>query len=265
MPGYQTQIHELTFGQLTYVIRALADKQQYADPDESASDAGISSAQWSLFGQVWPAGRLLAEAMATRPIDGKRILELGCGLGLASLVLRRRGADVVASDHHPLAEVFLAYNAALNSLDSVPYRRLDWDAGALNMGQFDMIIASDVLYESRHATMLATLIPALAKPSCEIVISDPGRGNANALSRMLADIGFRWSPASARPPPRWPRRRACSSTGATWTTGGRQAAKRPAASLDCRVIGRQGDRLARIGLDLLVLAHAQRVGIGRVV
>ena len=179
MPGYQTQIHALTFGQHTFSIRALADKQQYADPDQTAADAGISSAQWSLFGQVWPAGQLLAEAMATRPVAGKRILELGCGLGLASLVLRRRGADIVASDHHPLAEVHL-----------VPYRRLDWDAGAADMGQFDMIIASDVLYETRHATLLAKLIPDLAKPACEIVISDLGRGNANTLSRMLADIGF---------------------------------------------------------------------------
>ncbi|ACD59957.1 hypothetical protein AZ54_08165 [Xanthomonas oryzae pv. oryzae PXO86] len=51
MPGYQTQIHELTFGQLTYVIRALAEKQQYADPDHTAAKAGISSAQWSLFGR----------------------------------------------------------------------------------------------------------------------------------------------------------------------------------------------------------------------
>ncbi|WP_355603845.1 methyltransferase domain-containing protein [Xanthomonas cannabis] len=208
MSGYQTQIHELTFGQQTYVIRALADKQQYADPDQAAADAGISSAQWSLFGQVWPAGQLLAEAMATRPIKGRRILELGCGLGLASLVLRRRGADVVASDHHPLAEVFLAYNAALNGLDAVPYRRLDWNTGAPTIGQFDMIIASDVLYETRHATMLAKLIPALAKPACEIVISDPGRGNANALSRMLAEIGFsliageRQAPAQAAKAPR---------------------------------------------------------------
>lgn len=86
--------------------------------------------------------------------------------------------------------MFLAYNAALNALDSVPYRQLDWEAGARDMGQFDMIIASDVLYEARHATMLAELIPQLARPTCEIVISDPGRGNANALSRMLAAIGF---------------------------------------------------------------------------
>ncbi len=190
MSGYQTQIHELTFGQQKYVIRALADIQQYADPDNTAADAGISSAQWSLFGQVWPAGQLLAEAMATRDIAGKRILELGCGLGLSSLVLRMRGADIVASDYHPLAEVFLAYNAALNSLESVPYRQLDWESGPRDMGQFDMIIASDVLYEARHSAMLAGLIPALAKPVCEIVISDPGRGNANTLSRKLADIGF---------------------------------------------------------------------------
>lgn len=190
MPGYRTQIHQLTFGSRTYAIRALADTQQYADPDLTAADAGISSAQWSLFGQVWPAGQRLAEAMAGYDITGKRILELGCGLGLASLVLRGRGADIVASDYHPLAEVFLAYNAALNALDSVPYRQLDWEAAPREMGRFDMIIASDVLYESRHAAMLATLVPLLAAPACEIVISDPGRGNGNALSRLLGGIGF---------------------------------------------------------------------------
>ncbi len=190
MPGYRTHIHQLTFGQRTYAIRALADTQQYADPDQTAADAGISSAQWSLFGQVWPAGQRLAEAMASHDIAGKRILELGCGLGLASLVLRGRGADIVASDYHPLAEVFLAYNAALNALDSVPYRQLDWEAAPREMGRFDMIIASDVLYESRHAAMLATLVPQLAAPACEIVISDPGRGNGNTLSRLLADSGF---------------------------------------------------------------------------
>src|SRR3546814_18845005 len=49
-----------------------------------------------------------AEAMATHDVAGKRILTIGCGLGLASLVLRRRGAAVVASDYHPPAATFLA-------------------------------------------------------------------------------------------------------------------------------------------------------------
>src|SRR5690606_2380725 len=107
-----------------------------------------------LFGQLWPAGRLLAQAMHRFDIRGKRILELGCGIGLASLELQRRGANVVASDVHPLAEVFLAYNAALNGLPALHYRQLHWGKPLPALGRFDAIIASDVLYERDSAEIL---------------------------------------------------------------------------------------------------------------
>jgi len=103
MPGYTTRRLTVRLGGHDYRIRALSDRQQFADPTGAAERAGISSALWCLFGQVWPAGRVLAEAMCSFDIAGKRILELGCGLGLSSLVLQRRHADVTASDHHPLA------------------------------------------------------------------------------------------------------------------------------------------------------------------
>ena len=67
-------------------------------------------------------------------IEGKRILELGCGIGLASLVLLQRGGDVIASDIHPLAEPFLAYNAALNALPAVHYRHMRWDRELPSLG-----------------------------------------------------------------------------------------------------------------------------------
>ena len=126
MPGYATQIVPLRIGGSDYRIRALSDRQQFADPDGSAERAGISSASWPLFGQLWPAGVVLAEAASALPIAGRRILEFGCGLALASLMLQRRGADVTASDHHPLAEDFLLQNAALNGLPQVPYRDAPW-------------------------------------------------------------------------------------------------------------------------------------------
>ena len=101
---YRTRIIDVSLSGDDYRIRALADRQQYADPDGLAERAGISSAQWCLFGQLWPAGRILAAAMVEFDIAGKRILEIGCGLGLSSLVLQRRRADITASDHHPLVE-----------------------------------------------------------------------------------------------------------------------------------------------------------------
>jgi len=122
VPGYEVETTTVRIGGLDYRIRALRDRLQYADPDGRAERAGISSATWPLFGLVWPSGVALAEAAATLPIEGRRILEVGCGLGLASLVLARRGADVTASDLHPLAEEFLRENAALNGLAPIPYR-----------------------------------------------------------------------------------------------------------------------------------------------
>lgn len=190
MPGYAVRETEHAVGGHRYRLRVLSDTQQFADPDGHSARIGISSAQWSLFGQVWPSGRMLAQAMHRFDIGGKRILELGCGIGLASLVLQRRGADVVASDAHPLAEVFLAYNAALNELPALHYRQLRWDTPLPALGLFDVVIASDVLYERDHAELVGTVVARHAHPDAEVVVVDPGRGNSAHFSRQLAGHGF---------------------------------------------------------------------------
>lgn len=190
MSGYSTRNERVSIGGHVYRLRVLSDKQQFSDPDGHASRLGISSAQWSLFGQVWPSGRLLAQAMHRFDISNKRILELGCGIGLASLVLQHRGADVVASDMHPLAESFLAYNAALNELPALHYRQLRWNVALPTLGHFDLIIASDVLYEIDHAELLARVVEQHAYPDAEVLMTDPGRGHSNRFSRLLATQGF---------------------------------------------------------------------------
>jgi predicted nicotinamide N-methyase len=190
VPGYATITRTLRLGGQDYRIRSLTDRQQFADPGHQAERLGISSAQWSLFGQVWPAGRLLAEAMSRHATGHKRILELGCGLGLASLLLQRHGADITASDIHPLAEVFLAYNAALNDLPAVRYRSLRWDEPNTRLGRFDLIIGSDILYERDHAALLAAVVEHHAKPDAEILITDPGRGNSALFTRLMEAEGY---------------------------------------------------------------------------
>lgn len=190
MPGYSTRNLSLTIGDDVWRLRVLSDLQQFADPDGHGERLGISTAQWSLFGQLWPAGQLLAQAMNRLDLDGQRILEIGCGIGLASLVLQRRGADVVASDIHPLAEPFLAYNSALNELPSVHYRQLSWDVPLPSLGQFDLIIGSDVLYERGHAEVLIEVIERHAKQDAQLIFTDPGRGNSARFTRLLRERGY---------------------------------------------------------------------------
>lgn len=190
MPGYSTRQLTVPIGGHDWRLRVLSDLQQFADPDGHGERLGISSAQWSLFGQVWPSGHSLALAMHRATFSGERVLELGCGIGLASLVLQKRGVEVVASDIHPLAEPFLAYNAALNALPAVHYRQLRWDVPLPSLGHFDIIIASDVLYESTHAELVSGVIQRHARETAQVWVVDPGRGNSGRFSRLMASQGY---------------------------------------------------------------------------
>jgi predicted nicotinamide N-methyase len=194
---YLVKFETLTLGGLDYRIRSLLDRQQYADADGAAERAGISSASWPLFGLVWPSARILAGIVQGLPIAGRRILEIGCGLGLASLVMQRRGADITASDLHPLAAGFMAENLALNRLAALDFRTGNWSDSDATLGAFDLIVGSDVLYERDLPEALAGFLDRHAKATAEVIIIDPNRGNRAAFTRKMMALGFAHSETPA--------------------------------------------------------------------
>jgi predicted nicotinamide N-methyase len=188
--GYQVKVVTLRIGADDYRVRSLSDRQQFFDPDGQAEGLGISSATWPLFGVTWPAGIALAEEMSDFPIDGKRILEVGCGLGLSSLVLQRRGADVTACDYHPVAEEFLRQNCELNGLAPIPFVRAPWEGPNPGLGRFDLIVGSDLLYERDHAELLSGFLERHANPAAEVIIADPGRPYCGRFARLMIAQGY---------------------------------------------------------------------------
>ncbi len=198
MPGYRTKQERVAIADApALLIRSLLDRQQFADARGRAARLGISSAAWPLFGLSWPSGERLAERVATHLlVPGQRILEVGCGLALASLVAHVRGADVTASDRHPLAAGFLAANLRLNGLRPLKYRHGDWAAGSADRrpgrvrGRFDLIIGSDVLYDRDAAADLASVIGRHAEACAEVWIVDPDRANRPAFNRLMAALRF---------------------------------------------------------------------------
>lgn len=142
-----------------------------------------------MFGVIWPAGLMLADYMAQFPTDGIRILEVGCGLALASMVLHARQGNVTASDFHPLAGEFLADNAARNGLAPLPFRVIDWRRDYPDL-EFDLIIGSDLLYERDQDSLLAHFIDFHCSANGKVILTDPGRGQVSRFNRLMAARGF---------------------------------------------------------------------------
>ena len=191
MSDVRVRYTTLEIGGMDIHIRMLRDIRQFQDDSNIAKKLGISSAAWPIFGVIWPSGKVLAHLMLDYHIQGKRILEVGCGIGLASLVLNKRSADVTATDHHPETERFLVYNTELNGGEAIPFVRTGWqNLTDDRLGTFDLIIGSDLLYESEHIDPLAAFINQHGRRHCEVVIVDPGRGYHAKFSRKMGSLGY---------------------------------------------------------------------------
>jgi predicted nicotinamide N-methyase len=189
-PVVRVRYHTLEVGEHDIHLRTLRDRQQYYDHNDEAEKLGISAASWPLFGVVWDSSIVLAQYLLTLDIANKRILEVGCGIGLCSLLLNKRHADITATDQHPEAGTFLAENVKLNHDQPIPFVRTDWAEQSTELGLFDLIVGSDLLYEPDHVALLADFIEQHAKPTCLIILVDPGRGFHGRFSKRLVSLGY---------------------------------------------------------------------------
>jgi predicted nicotinamide N-methyase len=132
----------------------------------------------------WPSGAVLAGALAEDPpAPGTRVLELGCGLGLPSIVAARAGATVLATDGHPDAVAFAAHSMALNEVEA-EVAVADWahDGDALAArGPWDLVLAADVLYLKANVEAALALLPRLVAPAGEVLLADPRRAGTRDL------------------------------------------------------------------------------------
>jgi predicted nicotinamide N-methyase len=147
---------------------------QPADAAELPDDGPVEWAPLVPYSTVlWRSGMALARELDGVELRGRRVVELGCGLGVPSLVAARAGAEVLATDADDEALELVERNARENGL-SLETACVEWAAAEelVARGPFDLVLAADVLYERVSVAPLLSLLPRLGG---EVWLADPGR------------------------------------------------------------------------------------------
>ncbi|MFT8521659.1 class I SAM-dependent methyltransferase [Gluconobacter oxydans] len=137
---------------------------------------GIEPPFWAF---AWPGSQLIARFILDNPghVQGRRVLDVACGCGLAAIAAALSGAsDVQANDIDPMALEATVLNARLNSVTIAPV------PGDLigTIPDCDLLVIGDVCY---NEAMAARIVPWLLECSktCEVWLCDPGRHYAPSM------------------------------------------------------------------------------------
>ena len=165
--------------------------------DLAAFEADERIPYWA---DVWESAIVLAEEIAGMDAGGRTFLELGCGLGLPSLVARRVGFRATATDYEETALEGVRYAAARNGIADLATRVVDWRCPPEDLGTFDLVVAADVLYESHHPAALAATIQRTLAPAGTALVADPCRAKAAGFPAAARAAGLAVTKTAARRP-----------------------------------------------------------------
>ena len=124
---------------------------------------------------LWPSSVVLARFLRGLRGAGRTLLELGCGSGAVATAAARAGFEVTATDYYEDSPLFARANAWRNAQVDITARCADWNSWPNDLRGFDLIVASDVLYEQRNAPLIARVMAQSLGQHGEGWIADPGR------------------------------------------------------------------------------------------
>lgn len=199
--GATVKISRVTIAGKQYEIAGMRDAADLLDHPEFAHQfIQYDLAPYGL--QLWKSSIYLAELLAEEkpPRDA---IELGCGVGLVSLVLTDAGWHVTATDHDPAALAFTAHNAARNGTRLTGIERLDWHHPPPNK-TYDLIVGADLTYQENDQLPLLETIKSLLSRTGRAYLCDPNRIISDDIPKLAADRGLQTT-LLERPTPLAPR------------------------------------------------------------
>lgn len=191
---FRTSVEDATVDQHTFSILKPANSDDLIREEDFVKDERLP--YWA---DVWPSSIILAGKLLELKGRGKTALELGCGVGLSTLAATSAGFDVLSTDYYEDALDVTRANVFRNLGKIARTRLVDWRHLPLDLGTFDLVFASDVLYEEEYAALLPVILKSSLTPRGIALVADPGRVAAPVFVEACAEHGLTIRKKETRP------------------------------------------------------------------
>lgn len=158
--------------------------------EEALKQERSGATDWDPYwGMLWTAAPLTATIILRHTWPSRlKVLELGCGLGVTGIAALIAGHEVTFADHASAAVNLAVSNAALNGFADTIGMVFEWQNSLTE--QFDLIIASDVLYDAGVYGPLLNTLQAMLSNRGVVWIGDPGRMTSLGFTDLAIRHGW---------------------------------------------------------------------------
>lgn len=162
-----------------------------ADPAELAKFSDLAHRWWDPDSEFRPLHQInplrLAWIDALAPLSGLRVLDVGCGGGILSDSMARKGADVMGIDLSTKALKVAQLHALEADTRGVSYREVSAEALAQEQpASFDVVTCMEMLEHVPNPASVVRACASLVKPGGWVFFSTINR---NPKSFLLAIVG----------------------------------------------------------------------------
>lgn len=134
------------------------------------------------------------DANSHKPLEGLRILDIGCGGGLLSEPMARMGATVIGADASE-RNIGIASTHAAQTGVTVDYRAVTAEQLAAEGEKFDIILNMEVVEHVADVDFFITTCASMVKPGGMMFVATINRTmKAMALAIIGAEHVLRWLP-----------------------------------------------------------------------
>lgn len=171
----------------TIRLLKIADLEEFL----AGKDPFANISEFPFWIRLWDAAIILAYVLQALPDkNGRKLLELGAGLGAPGLVAAAAGFSVTLTDYEDIILDFQRVSAAASKLESVECRMLDW-LNPPKLTTFEVLAGAEILFREEFFEPLLNVFSTYLAENGRIYLAHDASRQSLPRFLRLAERDFR--------------------------------------------------------------------------